>query len=431
MRRFGKVIGWGFVIVFVWTVTALRAEDRDSLSVRKWPDYICADSNRITGNLTELDEVFRKWSAVGSDTAVVVSILHLGDSHIQAGFFSGAVRDSLQAVFGDAGRGLVAPLKLLGTNEPPDYTITSPNSWYGAKCVDLRPEEEVGVSGMVLATSDREIEFRIEDKTPFDRVLAFHHARAPLLEVSDSLDAGIWCPEPSDELTSIQLDSAVCRVVLKARVTDTAYAHPCFYGFSLDRTQNGVRYHSVGINGNTFSAFVRNPQIFEQAAWLEPDLVIVSLGTNDCSGSRFDREFVERQVANLLDQIARSMPTAAVLMTTPMQCCRAVRSRGRIYRRENPHVASMRKVILDEADMRGIPVWDFYTVAGGRGAVTAWYGSGMMNRDRIHLTREGYQMQGEMLVEALLAAYSDYLRRCVEVAPEKADLSEMKRTDKE
>ena len=133
MRRFGKVIGWGFVIVFVWTVTALRAEDRDSLSVRKWPDYICADSNRISGNLTELDEVFRKWSAVGSDTAVVVSILHLGDSHIQAGFFSGAVRDSLQAVFGDAGRGLVAPLKLLGTNEPPDYTITSPNSWYGAK----------------------------------------------------------------------------------------------------------------------------------------------------------------------------------------------------------------------------------------------------------------------------------------------------------
>ena len=49
----------------------------------------------------------------------------------------------------------------------------------------------------------------------------------------------------------------------------------------------------------------------------------------------------------------------------------------------------------------------------------------------IHLTREGYQMQGEMLVEALLAAYSDYLRRCAEVAPEKADLSEMKRTDKE
>ena len=68
---------------------------------------------------------------------------------------------------------------------------------------------------------------------------------------------------------------------------------------------------------------------------------------------------------------------------------------------------------------------------GGRGAVTAWYGSGMMNRDRIHLTREGYQMQGEMLVEALLAAYSDYLRRCAEVAPEKTDLSEMKRTDKE
>lgn len=431
MKRFVDVVRWSFVIVFVWTVTALRAEDHDSLAVQRWPEYICIDSNRISGNVVALDELFRKWSAVESDTSVVVSILHLGDSHVQAGFFSGAVRDSLQAVFGDAGRGLIAPLKLLGTNEPPDYTLTSPNSWYGAKCVDLRPQEEIGVSGMVLATSDREIEFRIEDKTPFDRVLAFHHARAPLLEVSDSLDAGIWCPEPSEELTSIQLDSAVCRVVLKARVTDTAYAHPCFYGFSLDRTQNGVRYHSVGINGNTFSAFVRNPQIFEQAAWLEPDLVIVSLGTNDCSGSRFDREYVERQVANLLDQIARSMPTAAVLMTTPMEFCRAVRSRGRVYRRENPHVVSMREVILNEAASRGIPVWDFYEVAGGKGAVTSWFGSGMMNRDRIHLTREGYQMQGKLLVEALLSAYSGYLQRSAEISSERVDLSEMKRTDKE
>lgn len=431
MKRFADVARWSFVIVFTLAVTALHAEDRDSLAVQRWPEYICADSNRISGNVAALDELFRKWSAVSSDTSVVVSVLHLGDSHIQAGFFSGMVRDSLQAVFGDAGRGLIAPLKLLGTNEPPDYTITSPNSWYGAKCVDLRPQEEVGVSGMVLATSDREIEFCIEDKTPFDRVLAFHHARAPLLEVSDSLDAGIWCPEPSEELTSIQLDSAVCRVVLKARVTDTAYAHPCFYGFSLDRTQNGVRYHSVGINGNTFSAFVRNPQVFEQAAWLEPDLVIVSLGTNDCSGSRFDREYVERQVANLLDQIARSMPAAAVLITTPMEFCRAVRSRGRIYRRENPHVVSMREVILNEAALRGIPVWDFYEVAGGKGAVASWYGSGMMNRDRIHLTREGYQIQGKLLVEALLSAYSDYLRRSAEVSSEKTDLSEIKRTGKE
>ena len=64
MRRFGNVIGWGLVIVFALMVTVLRAEDCDSLSVRKWPDYVCVDSNRITGNIAALDEVFRKWSAV-------------------------------------------------------------------------------------------------------------------------------------------------------------------------------------------------------------------------------------------------------------------------------------------------------------------------------------------------------------------------------
>ena len=118
-------------------------------------------------------------------------------------------------------------------------------------------------------------------------------------------------------------------------------------------------------------------------------------------------------------------------MTTPMEFCRAVRSRGRVYRRENPHVVSMREVILNEAASRGIPVWDFYEVAGGKGAVTSWFGSGMMNRDRIHLTREGYQMQGKLLVEALLSAYSGYLQRSAEISSERVDLSEMKRTDKE
>ena len=81
MKRFVDVARWSFVIVFALTVTALRAEDHDSLAVQRCPEYICADSNRISGNVAALDELFRKWNAVESDTSVVVSILHLGDSH--------------------------------------------------------------------------------------------------------------------------------------------------------------------------------------------------------------------------------------------------------------------------------------------------------------------------------------------------------------
>ena len=54
----------------------------------------------------------------GKDT--VLTIVHLGDSHIQAGYYSGKVMRLLQAQFGNAGRGWIAPFKLSRTNEPDD-----------------------------------------------------------------------------------------------------------------------------------------------------------------------------------------------------------------------------------------------------------------------------------------------------------------------
>ena len=57
----------------------------------------------------------------GKDT--VLTIVHLGDSHIQAGKYSGKVMRLLQDEFGNAGRGWIAPFKLSRTNEPDDYFI--------------------------------------------------------------------------------------------------------------------------------------------------------------------------------------------------------------------------------------------------------------------------------------------------------------------
>ena len=56
----------------------------------------------------------------------IVRILHIGDSHIQAEFVTNALRAMLQEVYGNAGRGLVSPLRLAGTNQPVDYVITAP-----------------------------------------------------------------------------------------------------------------------------------------------------------------------------------------------------------------------------------------------------------------------------------------------------------------
>ncbi|MCD7850145.1 MAG: hypothetical protein LUH63_10660, partial [Parabacteroides sp.] len=82
----------------------------------------------------------------GKDT--VLTVVHLGDSHIQAGYYSGQVMRLLQAQFGNAGRGWIAPFKLSRTNEPDDYFISSAiREWVAGRCIQANKKCPVGIGG--------------------------------------------------------------------------------------------------------------------------------------------------------------------------------------------------------------------------------------------------------------------------------------------
>ena len=78
-----------------------------------------------------------------------MTIVHLGDSHIQAGYYSGKVMRLLQAQFGNAGRGWIAPFKLSRTNEPDDYFISSSvREWVTGRCIQTNKKCPVGIGGI-------------------------------------------------------------------------------------------------------------------------------------------------------------------------------------------------------------------------------------------------------------------------------------------
>ena len=64
------------------------------------------------------------WSACdeAKATGQTISIIHLGDSHIQAGHFTMPIRQSFTQRWGNGGLGWVGPFRLLGTN-PPIHTV--------------------------------------------------------------------------------------------------------------------------------------------------------------------------------------------------------------------------------------------------------------------------------------------------------------------
>jgi len=101
-----------------------------------------------------LKEFLKKLQALKNNGQETVSILHFGDSHIQADFLSGQVRKHFQTEFGNAGRGLIIPAKLARTNGPDDVQSTSNVNWESKRMVFPDQPLPIGLSGITVSSSD-------------------------------------------------------------------------------------------------------------------------------------------------------------------------------------------------------------------------------------------------------------------------------------
>lgn len=367
--------------------------------------------NFIADSQAVLAPVAAKLARIRQGSFETLSILHIGDSHIQAGFLTGAIRDNFQRDFGNSGRGLVAPLRIIRTNEPTGYGITSPNTWIGTTCLRNKDNDgKLGLCGMGITSPESGVELTLSADTPFHIVRVFHHVRAPWIDVPDSLSIGITCAgsDPSG-VTTLFLDDTMSRVTLRAEVGDSVYNYQTYYGFSLETGDPGVLYHSAGINGAAFAHYNNNPCMAEGQRLLEPDLIIISLGTNDSYGNNYVEEEVAQQITAFLDNYSRVFPDTPLMLTTPMEACRRRTVKRRRTYMPNENVATTGDIIKRIAAERGMACWDLYAAAGGQGANKVWYDNGMMSADRLHPTRKGYAFQGEMFYDAFTRYYNSQI----------------------
>jgi len=345
--------------------------------------------------------------ADSTDAPDVLSVLHIGDSHIQAGILTQQVRTMMQNAFGNAGRGLVAPLRMAHTNEPADYAIVSPTMWSSAKCTDREPSFAPGMTGVAIRSESDDFSIFISvfdnEERPdyrFGSVTAYHSPSAPPLVCARGLSVDMGCPDTS-RLWLSRIDLAC--------LTDTVTLFPAagmsgvpeYWGFSLENGYDGVLYHSMGVNGACYLHYSRIAGTLSCTSDLRPELVIVSLGTNESSTSRFNAEMMYRQMDDMLKALRQAHPDALFVLTTPAQNFRRTRN-GYV---PNDNTVRARDVIAAYARDNGMALWDMFTVCGGGKAAAAWNRAGLMARDRVHYTEEGYRLQGMLLFEALVGSY--------------------------
>ena len=227
---------------------------------------------------------------------------------------------------------------------------------------------------------------------------------------------------PSRDYTQIILAS----LATKINVSFASAGDLTLYGAALSGDRPGVFYHAIGNNGATYDSYNRIGTVGLGINPLQPNLVIISLGTNEAFGRRADTRTFTNSIDRLVKNIRSANPEALILLTTPMECHRSVttskkvrvrnkRRKGRkaTYRTVtkktrsyavNANIAPLRQAILDYGKNNGVAVYDWYEVAGGSGASSSWISSNLFAKDRVHHTHAGYNLEGRLLYDAIMDA---------------------------
>lgn len=188
------------------------------------------------------------------------------------------------------------------------------------------------------------------------------------------------------------------------------HIYPQAVGTRLIESFGAVSYTDMGVNGATCLTFAHPDRIAAIAA-LNPELLILSFGTNESHNRSYNANAHYQQIDELIKLLRTALPGVPILLTTPPGSYDSFRKRRR--RRTyaiNPRTVTAVNTIQNYARTHGLVVWDLYTVAGGsRRACLNWMAAGLMRPDHVHYLPEGYILQGELLHEAIIKAYNNYV----------------------
>lgn len=328
----------------------------------------------------------------------VLRIVHIGDSHIQADLGTGFTRRLMQQRFGSAGRGLVVPLKLAGTNEPRDYIIRSTSTFDCEKLLTHSWTLPMGFTGISVSPKEKDFDFTLSAHEPFERIYIYYTGSA-LNVMSVEYDDTSLVYAVNDEVGCVCIGLPFpCEEVT---VNLSSFGDIAIHGMELVSDMIGVAYHTIGINGATYSCYNRVADFGRSIAMLEPQLIIVSLGTNEAFGKLDSLEFVG-QVDALVSELQANNPEACIMLTTPAECQRRMRKRRKSSYAVNENVVRVRDLIAGYGVSNGIAVYDWYEAAGGDGSSNNWINAGLFSHDRIHCSVSGYEVTGQMLYNALI-----------------------------
>jgi len=360
---------------------------------RPYFEVVNYGANRIQmKDSTSLDYFFRalfrlqKQKKTDKGERRQVKILHMGDSHNQADFFTGKVRKLFQEDkrFGNAGRGFIFPYSAAKTNNPFDYKTRYTGTWTSQKMVSSKDQSQWGISGINVETRNASstitlepVSYNEQKPTPIEKVRIYY----PILN-EELFEAVIIAPTNEIKSQKMHPDGYLevifsvpqTSISIGLDKTDDIQTHFILQGVSFETSEKGVLYHAVGINGAETRHYLRCEDFETQLKSVRPDLVIISLGTNDAYPDKFDDIAFKGNLIKIIEQIRNVHPNIPILLTSPNDTYRYKK-----YPNYNTQKAEER--LQELVREKNVGLWNFYQIMGGFKSIAEWQKAGLAQYD--------------------------------------------------
>ena len=363
------------------------------------------------GSHERFDSLYVKIENMLSSGEGNVNIWHVGGSHVQGNYFPDRLRKNFASV-AEGEYGFAVPFRMISSAYDKEQFFNVSGEWdpsvISRTYKGTRPR--YGITGFGARTSDPDASVAFSFKAKGDslryanscRILGYSPDGQAFPYIVNGCDT-LYCDDEGNDRFLLRLGED--RDSIKINFHIPKGSSFVLGGIEPLNGRSGFNYYSSGTNGASLTSWLEKCEDLERdLAYARPDIAILGLGINDsaCKQSEFRVEVFKNRYRRLIEMVRRQSPDCTFIFITNNDSYRYI-SRGMTY---NYNAPAVEKAMFELAEEVGAAVWDLYDIMGGKNSVNLWRNAGLVQSDRLHFTKSGYQLLGDLLYNAFADDYN-------------------------
>jgi lysophospholipase L1-like esterase len=377
-----------------------------------------------------------------------VRILQLGDSHAAADFFSGELRQRLQARFGAGGPGYLAAGTPRVGMRTGLFKVTASSGWTYQTLQKSDNASQFWLSGFnaVSAATGNSLTYASDKLVTFDSIEldGIRQPQGGSVEVRmDGVLASTF------DFSGAKAEPVVFRIRPQKKAAEqfrtleiktTSSGPVVLSSIAIYDSRSGVSLSSIGYPGATVGILNKfAPDLLsDDLRRIDPQVVILAFGTNEASNDMLRPEGYTSLYEQVLDRIKAAVPSANIVIVGPpdgeerdsackraptdVDCRSANPASAKVEINQGKHaepdchwhqlvkLSEVRNAESEIAARRGLAYWNWASIMPQECGAHHWVTANppLMTPDRIHFTRSGYAMAADKFLPTLMPLVEKY-----------------------